>query len=164
MLSKTIQDAMNTQINHELASAYAYLSMAAYCESANLPGFAHWMQVQAREELGHAMKFYGTINDRGGRVIVHAIAQPAVEFRSPLDVFEQALANEQHVTATINQLYGLAVQEGDYASQVFLNWFVEEQVEEEKSASHIVETLKMIGDNKAALHLLDRELAGRQDG
>jgi ferritin len=162
MLSKTMQDAMNAQINHELASAYAYLSMSAYCEAANLPGMAHWMRVQAQEEVGHAMKFYNTVVDRGGRVLLTAIAQPPVEFMSPLDVFQQALANEQKVTGTIDALYRLAVHEQDFASQVLLNWFVAEQVEEEKTASQVVETLKMIGEDKPALLMLDRELAQRQ--
>lgn len=162
MLSKTLQDAMNEQIKNELYSAYIYLSMSAYCEAENLPGFAHWMRLQAQEEVGHAMKFYDFIYDRGGRVALKAIDQPPIEFGSPLDVFEKTLEHEQKVTGMIHNLYALAVQEKDYPSQVFLQWFIDEQVEEEKNASQIVETLKMIGDQGPALIMLDRELAQRQ--
>ena len=163
MLSKTVQDAMNEQIKNEFYSAYQYLSMAAYCESENLPGFAHWMRIQAREEVEHAMKFYDFVLDRGGRVLLQAIDQPVIEFGSPVEVFEQALENEQRVTATISNLYGLAARENDYASQTFLQWFVTEQVEEEKNAGDVVETLKMVGGKSEALFLLDRELGSRGD-
>ncbi len=163
MLGKAIQDAMNEQMKNEFYSAYQYLSMAAYCESENLPGFAHWMRTQAREETEHAMKFYDFILDRNGRVVLRAIEEPVVEFGSPLEVFERALEHEQRVTAMINDLYGLAVTENDYASQTFLQWFVTEQVEEEKNAGDVVETLKMIGDKSEALFLLDRELSRRGD-
>ncbi len=162
MLGKAVQDAMNEQIKNELYSAYQYLSMAAYCESVNLPGFAHWMRAQSREEMEHAMKFYDFILDRSGRVVLQAIDQPVVEFGSPLEVFEQVLEHEQKVTAMINELYGLAVRENDYASQTFLQWFVTEQVEEEKNAGDVVETLKMVGDTSEALFLLDRELGRRK--
>ena len=161
MLGKKLQDAMNEQIKNELYSAYLYLSMSAYCEAANLPGFAHWMRMQAQEEVEHAMKFYQFIYERGGRVVLQAIDQPTIEFQSPLNVFEQTLAHEQKVTAMIHDLYALAVQEKDYASQAFLQWFVTEQVEEEDSASQILETLKMIGDKGHALLMLDRELGSR---
>jgi ferritin len=164
MLSKTLQDAMNEQIKNELYSAYLYLSMSAYCEEANLPGFAHWMRLQAQEEVSHAMKFYDFIYERGGRVVLQAIDQPPVEFQSPLGVFEQTLGHEQKVTAMIHDLYTLAVEEKDYASQAFLQWFVTEQVEEEDSASQVLETLKMIGDKGHALLMLDRELGRRGAG
>ena len=161
MLSKTMQDAMNEQIKNELYSAYIYLSMSAYFENTNLPGFARWMRVQSQEEMEHAMKFYHFIYERGGQVVLHAIGQPPAEFQSPLDVFERTLEHEQKVTAMIHRLYALAVQEEDYASQVFLQWFVTEQVEEEDSATQIVDTLKMIGDKRHALLMLDRELGRR---
>lgn len=161
MLSKTLQDAMNEQIKNELYSAYLYLSMSAYCEASNLPGFAHWMQMQAQEEVTHAMKFFDFIHERGGRVVLQAIDQPPVEFQSPLEVFEQTLEHEQKVTGLINDLYALAVQEKDYASQAFLQWFVTEQVEEEANATQIVETLKLIGDKGHALLMLDREMGRR---
>ena len=162
MLGPEIQEAMNEQIKNELYSAYQYLSMAAYCESANLPGFASWMRAQAREETEHAMKFYDFVLDRSGRVVLRGIEGPVVEFGSPLEVFEWALSHEQKVTAMINDLYGLAVRENDYASQAFLQWFVTEQVEEEKNTGDVVETLKMIGDKSEALFLLDRELGQRR--
>ena len=161
MLGKEIQDAMNEQVKNEFYAAYQYLSMAAYCESENLPGFAHWMRTQAQEETQHAMKFYDFILDRNGRVVLQAVEEPVVEFGSPLEVFERALEHEQRVTAMINDLYGLAVRENDYASQTFMQWFVTEQVEEEKNAGDVVETLKMIGDRSEALFLLDRELGRR---
>jgi ferritin len=119
------------------------------------------MRVQAQEEVGHAMKFYGFIHDRGGRVLLQAIDQPPVEFQSPLAVFEQTLVHEQKVTGMIHNLYALAVQEKDYASQVFLQWFVDEQVEEEKNATQLVELLKMVGDKGHALVMVDRQLAKR---
>ncbi len=161
MLSKTVQDAMNEQINNEFYSAYQYLAMAAYCESVNLPGFAQWMRTQSQEETEHAMKFYDFILDRNGRVVLQAIEGPVIEFGSPLEVFEQALEQEQKVTAMINDLYGLAIEESDYASQAFLQWFVTEQVEEEKNAGDVAETLKMVGDKSEMLFLLDRELGQR---
>ena len=163
LLSKTVQDAMNEQINNELYSAHQYLSIAAYCESVNLPGFAYWMRIQAQEEREHAMKFYDFILDRNGRVVLQAIEQPIIEFSSPLEVFEQALDQEQEVTAEINDLYRLALSENDYASQAFLQWFVMEQVEEEKNVGDVIQTLKMIGDKNEALFLLDRELGQREN-
>jgi len=162
LLGKAVEDAMNEQIKNELFSAYQYLSMAAYCESENLPGFAQWMRAQSREETEHAMKFYDFILDRNGRVVLHGIDGPVVEFGSPLEVSERALEHEKKVTAMINDLYGLAVRENDYASQTFLQWFVTEQVEEEKNAGDVVETLKMVGDKSEALFLLDRELGQRR--
>lgn len=161
MLGKKMQDAMNEQIQHELGSAYIYLAMAAYCESENLPGFARWMELQAQEEMGHAMRFYKYINERGGRVVLQALEQPPTEFESPRDVFVQTLAHEQFITGRINDLYALALAEKDYASQSFLTWFIDEQVEEEASATAILETLKMIGDKGQALIMLDRQLARR---
>ena len=162
MLGKVVEDAMNEQIKNELFSAYQYLSMAAYCESENLPGFAQWMRAQAREETAHAMKFYDFILERNGRVVLRGIDEPVVGFGSPLEVFEQALEHEKKVTTMIHDLYALAVRENDYASQTFLQWFVTEQVEEEKNAGDVVETLKMVGDKSEALFLLDRELGQRR--
>ena len=161
MLSKAIQDAINEQIKNELYSAHQYLSMSAYCESVNLPGFAHWMLAQAQEEREHAMKFFTFLLNRKGRVILQAIEQPVVEFGSPLEVFEQALEQEQQVTGQINELYGLTTSENDYATQAFLQWFLTEQVEEEKNVGDVLETLNMIGDEGEALFLFDRELGKR---
>lgn len=161
MLSKEMQDALNEQINKELYSGYLYLSMSAYCESVNLPGFAHWMRAQALEEQEHAMKMFEFVVDRGGRVVLKAIDQPPAEFESPTAVFEQTLKHEEYVTSLIDDLYARAVQEKDYASQVFLQWYVTEQVEEEKGASEILERLRMVGDKAQGLALIDRELAAR---
>ena len=162
MFSRKVQDAMNDQIQRELESAYIYLSMAAYFNSVNLPGFAHWMKVQFQEEQAHAFKFYDFVNDRGGQVLLQAIGQPPVKFQSPLDAFEKALAHEEKITGHINDLYALATEEKDIASQNLLQWFVEEQVEEEKNAGDIVDMLKKIGDSYHALIMLDRELGQRQ--
>ena len=162
MLSKTMLAEMNEQVKHELFSAYLYLSMAAHFEAANLGGFASWMRLQAAEEQEHAMKFFDYILDRGGKVALQAIDGPQVDFGTPLAVFEEVLAHEQKVTALIHKLYALAIKEMDYASQVFLNWFVEEQVEEEKNATTILETLKLIGDKSNAIYQLDHQLGKRE--
>jgi ferritin len=161
MLKQSVQDAMNEQIKNELYSAYFYLAMAAYFESTNFKGFARWMELQAKEEQSHAMKLYEFINERGGRVELRAIDQPPLQFESPLDVFEKVLSHEQLVTSLIHDLYALAVGENDYASQMFLQWFVSEQVEEEANATEIVEQLKMVGDKGHALLMMDRALGQR---
>ena len=164
MLSKAMQDAINQQINAEISSAYLYLSMSAYCASNNRPGSAHWMRMQWQEELSHAMKLYEYVNDRGGRAMLKAIPQPPTEFKSLLDVFQQVLDHERVVTGMINHLYEGAVKENDYPTQVMLQWFISEQVEEEKNASEIIEQLKMIGDQGAAVIMLDRHLGMRGGG
>jgi ferritin len=164
MLSKSLQDAINSQINLELYSAYVYLSMAAHFESENLGGFANWMRVQYQEETGHAMKFFKYVYDRGGKVILKAIEQPAVKFKAPLDVFHIVLEHEQKVTASINKLYELAVKEKDYASQTFLQWYINEQVEEEKNATDIINMLEMIGTTPISLIMADKQLGGRKAG
>lgn len=161
-MTTTMLTALNDQINHELYSAYLYLSMAAYFESKNLPGFANWMKVQAQEETGHAMKFYEFILDRGGVVTLKAIAQPPTDFKSPLEVFKQSLEHEKKVTALINKLYEQALTDKDYPAQVMLQWFIDEQVEEEKNASEIIARLEMIGDSKGSLLYLDHELGKRK--
>jgi ferritin len=160
-LSQKMQDALNKQINEELASAYIYLSMAAYCESINLPGFAHWMRAQTNEEMEHAMKFYNFVHSRGGRVVLEAIEKPPVEFDGPTSVFEKTLAHEQYISSCIHDLYSMAVEEKDYASLSTLQWFIDEQVEEEESATAILELLKMIGDKGQGLVMLDRQLGAR---
>lgn len=161
MLSKKMQDAINEQIKNELYSGYLYLAMAAYAEDQNLPGFAHWMKAQCQEEVEHAMKFFGYIAESGGRVELKAIDEPPVEFDSPTALFEMTLEHEKKVTGLINDLYELALEEKDYASQVLLQWYIEEQVEEEASASEILETLKMAGAKGQALVMMDRALAHR---
>ncbi len=161
MLSTSLQNAINEQIKHELASAYLYLSMSAHCEANNLPGMARWLRFQWEEEQAHAMKLFDYINERGGRVILEAIDTPAAEFRSPLDIFQQVYTHEQKVTSLINKLYEAAVKEHDYPTQVELQWFIKEQVEEERNAAGIVEQLKMVKDNTSALLMLDRQLGTR---
>jgi len=161
MLSKNLATEINTQIKLELYSAYLYLSMAAYFESENLPGFASWMKKQAGEEQEHALKFFEYLQDRGDKVVLQAIEQPPSTFKSPQAVFEQALEHEKSVTARINLLYSIAVKDNDYASQTYLNWFVSEQVEEEKNATQIVEWLKKAGDSANALFMINGMLAGR---
>lgn len=161
MLSKKLESAINKQINKELYSAYLYLSMATHLDANNLPGSAHWMRAQFREEQGHAMKFYRYVYERGGQVTLKPIDGPPTEFGSLLSIFEQVLEHEKKVTGLINNLYALALAENDYASQIFFQWFVSEQVEEEDNATQIIETLKMVGEKGQALFLLDRQLAQR---
>jgi ferritin len=156
-----MEDALNKQINAELYSSYLYLSMAGYFESVDLSGFAAWMRVQAQEELVHAMKLYDFVNERGGRVTLTAIEAPAVEWESPLAVFEQAYRHEQKVTGLINGLVDLAIEEKDHASRSFLMWFVDEQVEEEASADAVVRKLKLAGESGSGLFMIDRELGQR---
>ena len=156
-----VRDAMGERVKHEFYAAYLYLSMAGSFEVANLSGFAHWMREQAREETDHAMKFFDFLLDRGEQVRLRSIEEPPYAFRSPLDTFEQALEHEKRVTSLLHDLYELAVRENDYPAQVLLNWFVTEQVEEEKSATEVVERLRMAGEDGAALLLLDREMGGR---
>lgn len=161
MLSQKIQDALNAQINLELLSSYHYLAMAAFFESTSLPGMATWMKVQSEEERLHAMKLFDHMCDRGGTVVLQPIEQPQSRFDSPLSVFEAALANEQKVTRAINSLYGLAQQEQDYPSQVLLQWFITEQVEEEKTAQQAIDQLKMAGKDASALLMLDQAFGSR---
>lgn len=161
MLSKKFESEINDQIQRELASAYIYLSMAAYFEANTLPGFANWMRIQFHEEQFHALKFFDFVYDRGGAVTLQPIEGPPIEFESPIDVFEITLGHEQKVTGHINDLYALAVEERDFASQSFLQWFIDEQVEEEKNAGDILDQLKMIEGNTHALLMLDRELGAR---
>ena len=161
MLSKKIEDALNGQLNAELYSAYLYLSMNAYFKSVNLDGFANWMYYQAQEELTHSLKFYDFINQRGGRVKLHQVAAPPTEWGSPLGVFEATLEHEQKVTGLINELVELALAEHDHATNIFLQWFVSEQVEEEESVNGVLEKLKLMGEAKGGLFMIDRELAKR---
>ncbi|HEX9654171.1 MAG TPA: ferritin [bacterium] len=160
-MNKTVETAINEQIKHEMDSAYLYLSMAAYCESKNLSGFAHWMRKQFEEEMGHALRLYDFVIDRGGRVLLNAIEKPTADFGAPAEIFKKVLEHEQKVTGLINKLYELAVKESDYPTQVELHWFIKEQVEEEKSASSILEQVKMVGEHGPALHRMDRILARR---
>jgi len=162
MFSQKLQDSINDQINAELHSAYIYLSMSAFLEDKTLPGFAHWMKLQYEEEVFHAMKLFDFMNDRGGRVKLQAIEAPAAEFGTPLAVFQKALEHEQYITDRISDLYQLALAEGDYPTQVLLQWFIEEQVEEEKNAGDAVAQLELIGDSGLGILMMDREMAARQ--
>ena len=161
MFNKKMEKSFNEQINEELYSAYLYLSMVAYFESTNLPGFANWMRVQTQEEIVHAMKFYDYINQRNGRVVLTALADPQIEWKSPMDAFEAAYKHEMHITAKINELVNLAIEEKDHAANMFLQWFVNEQVEEEKNPSDIIQKLKLIKNSSEGLYMLDKELATR---
>jgi ferritin len=162
MLSKKLEDAINEQINKELYSAYLYLSMSAYCESQSLAGFAGWMRAQAQEEVDHAMRLFDHIVARGGRVVLKAIEMPPPVWKSPLEMFEEVLKHERKVTGLINGLYELALNENDYATQMELQWFITEQVEEEESAGQVVDQLKLVGDQPMGLLMMDRQLGERQ--
>lgn len=162
MLSDKMKKALSGQMNAELYSSYLYLSMNAYFKSVNLDGFANWMYYQAQEELEHAMKFYDFINQRGGRVQLAQIEAPPSDWNSPLAVFEDTLAHEQKVTGLINDLVEVANEERDHASQIFLQWFVSEQVEEEDSVGGVLEQLKLMGEAKGGLFMMDREMAKRR--
>ena len=161
-ISNTVQEALNRHINEEFYASYLYLSMSAYCESVDLPGFAHWLRIQSQEEYAHAMNLFDFVQDRQGRVVLHPIKQPTIEFGSVLDVMENTLAHEGEVTRLISQLYEVATGENDYSTQVHLQAFITEQIEEEKTAADIVAKLKLAGDSSSALLLLDREMSARQ--
>jgi len=162
MLSEKILDALNKQLNSELYSAYLYLAMSAWFDYRGLKGFAHWMRVQAREELEHAMKIYNYINDRGGRVVLDDVKAVKREWSSVTEVFEHALEHERSVTKSIHDLLDLARSEGDKATEVFLHWFVNEQVEEEKIFSEILQLLRYGGETPQLILILDRQLAERK--
>jgi ferritin len=156
-----LQQAINDQVRKEFESAYTYLSMAAWMEDQTLPGFAAWLRLQAREESMHAMKIFDHLIDRGCRVRLQPLTGPATDFTTVLEVFEQVKQHEQSVTKSIEEVYGLALKDRDFASQVFFEWFITEQVEEEKNSSHVLESVRRVGENQAALVMLDRELGQR---
>lgn len=164
MLSTTLTDAINDQIAFEMNSAFLYLGMSAYCESRNLPGFAKWLRIQWQEEVGHGMKLYDMVHERGGKVALQSIDKPTAKYPSVLELFKQVLAHEKKVTASINKLYATASKENDYATQVSLQWFISEQVEEEKNVADIVAALEMIGDSGTALYMLDKQMGNRAAG
>jgi ferritin len=161
-LGRAIQDALNEQITHEFFASHLYLSMSAYCDNLSLPGFAHWLRLQADEERQHGLKIYDHILERGGQVQIGTVDQPSTSFPSVLGVFQQALEHEQQVSSQFHQLYSQAQDAQDFTTQTFLEWFLMEQVEEEKTATEIVDWLTMIGDRRDTLILLDREMAQRQ--
>lgn len=161
MLNDKMEKALNAQVNWELYSSYFYLSMSSYFDSISLAGCAAWMTAQAQEELYHGMKIYDYINERGGRAVLAAINQPPSDWDSPLHVFEEVLDHEKKVTGLINDLVDLALEERDHASNIFLQWFVSEQVEEEAGVGSVLEKFRMIGDDKSGLFIIDRELSTR---
>ena len=161
MISKKLEAAINAQINAEMWSAYLYLSMSAYCQEAGFPGMANWFAVQFKEEQDHAMIFFNYLQSRGGRVLLSPIAEVPTEWASPLAAFEHTLEHEGKVTSLINNLMALAVEEKDFAAQSRLNWFVDEQVEEEENATELIQKLRLIGNNGYGLYQLDQELATR---
>lgn len=161
MIGNRVEAALNEQITQELFASQYYLSMSAHFETTGFPGFARWMRAQADEERTHALRIFDFVSDRDGRVTLGAISAPPSEFASPLEVFEAALAHERKVSAMIGELYRLSMEVADYPTQVMLQWFVNEQVSEEKIASDIVDRLHLAGDNKSALLLLETELGQR---
>jgi ferritin len=162
MLTKKVQTSLNKQLNNEFYSAYLYLAMSAYFDSTNLEGFAHWMRLQYEEEVMHAMKLYDHILEREGTVELTAIKAPPAVWKAPLAACEDALKAERVNTKQINDLVDLAFTTNDHATRVFLQWFITEQVEEEASATRLVEKVKLVGSDKGALFILDQELARRQ--
>jgi ferritin len=164
MISERIQNAINDQIKGEFDSFYLYLAMAAYCESINFKGYAAWFRQQAEEEKEHAYRFYNYVVDRGGRVILKGLDTPPEQFGSMQDVFQQTLDHERVVTGRINNIYNMAVEEKDFATQEHLNWFVKEQVEEEASATEMLEQIKMTEGRLGNLMYLDRHAGKRGKG
>lgn len=161
MISERMQAALNEQVNKEFYSAYLYLGMSAYCNGIGLPGFANWMRQQYEEESLHVTKMYDYILAQGGQIHLKQIEEPPKEYGSPLALFEQTLEHEQFVTGCINELMGLALEEKDYATQALLQWYVTEQVEEESNVNDILAPLRMVGDDKSGLMLIDQQLAKR---
>ncbi len=161
MIGKKMEDALNEQVNAELYSAYLYLSMESYFKSKNMNGFATWMRVQTQEEMMHVMKIYDFIDERGGRIALKTIEGPPIDWDSPLAVFEAVYKHEQKVTGLINDLVDLAIEEKDHATSSFLQWFVNEQVEEEASADQVIQQLKMMDNAPGGIFLFDRELGQR---
>lgn len=163
MISEKILRVLNEQVGKELYSAYLYLSMATYFDAEDLQGFARWMKVQAKEELGHAMKIYEYIYERGGRVELPALEKPRCRWDSPLEAFKQALEHERFITSSIHSILELARAENDHATANFIQWFVKEQVEEEAQVELIVKKLQKLGDSPVAIYMLDRELGSRSE-
>ena len=161
MLTKKVEKAFNEQVNAEMYSSYLYLAISAHFASQSLNGFAHWMRMQADEETMHAMKFFDFILDRGGKPTLKAIAAPLADFGAPSEAFTTVLDHERKVTSLIHGLVDVTAKEGDHASAPFLQWFVSEQVEEEKNAQEIVDQLKLVGDQPASLFMIDQMLGQR---
>jgi ferritin len=161
VLIEKMAEALNKQLNNEIYSAYLYLSMSAHSTFIGLKGFANWFMVQYQEEMVHAMKIYDYINAQGGQVKLMAIAQPPTQFGSPLNMFEKTLQHEKFITKSINDLVDLAIEEKAHATNIFLQWFVTEQVEEEANDNEIIAKLKLVGKEGNGLFMIDKELAAR---
>lgn len=161
MLTEKIEKMLNEHLNHELYSSYLYLSMAAYCESVDLKGFANWMRIQVQEELAHVTKFYDYIHERDGKVLLAAIDGPPTSWDSPVAAFIETLKHEQGVTSRVSNIVKAALEENDFATHTFLQWFITEQVEEEATARDVLQKVKMVGDSGDGLFLVDRELGQR---
>jgi ferritin len=161
MIKPSIEVAINDQINHEFEAAYLYLSMSAHFEATGLPGFARWMRLQSQEELAHGMKLFDYVHARNGRAKLQPIQAPPQQFGRPIEVARLVLQHEQKVTQLIGKLYETAANERDFVTAAQLQWFLTEQVEEEKTATDLVQRLEIAGDNANALLVIDRELAGR---
>lgn len=161
MIKKRMEEELNKQINAEFYSSYLYLSMAAYLESQNLAGFSNWMNVQAQEEWAHGLKIFNYLNERGGTVKLQAIEAPKTEWKDIIEIFEDVYEHEQKVTSLINSLIDVAVEEHDHATRNFLQWFIDEQVEEESSVSTLLEQIKMVDGKGTGLFMLDREMSSR---
>ena len=164
MSANTVVKAVNDQIAMEFHAAYLYLAMSAYFESINLPGMGKWMRMQYEEEVVHALRFFDFMLEAGDDVELKAVSKPTATFKGPLDVFKKALAHEKKVTASINKIYEIAIKAKDYPAQIMLQWFINEQVEEERTAGDIVAKLEFIGNDGPALLMLDNELGVRQPG
>ncbi len=162
-LSKTLADALQQQVNREFWSAYLYLSMSTYCDDIGYRGAAQWLRSQWQEEQAHALKIMDFLGDRGTQPLLYALEEPAHEFGTLLEVFEEVLAHEEKVTALIHNLCDLAHAEKDRATQTFLDWFVTEQIEEESSAQEIIDRLRLAGDNVAAVLMVDSELGTQRE-
>lgn len=161
MLNKKMEVALNTQLNYEFYSSYLYLSMSAYFENKNLSGFANWMNIQSQEEYMHAQKFYNYILQKGGAVILKEISSPKTNWNSTLEAFEDTYQHEQKITKLIDDLVNLSIEVKDHATSNFLQWFVNEQVEEEANVTKIINSLKMIENNPNGIFMLDREFSQR---
>ncbi len=161
MMKEQVLKALNDQLNYEILSSHLYLSMACHAEHIGLKGVAHWFHIQAKEEYAHAMKFYGYINDRGGKVIIDAVDKPQNNWESPLLLFENSLEHEESVTERINNLMSLAQTQQDYATANFLQWFIGEQVEEEASVKEIIDKINLTKSSAEGLFMLDNELMQR---
>lgn len=161
MLTKTMTEALNKQINAEIYSSYLYMAMSAQASFSGFSGIANWFMVQVKEELSHAEKLYAYVNSQGEHVILEAIDQPQTKYNSPLEMFEATLKHEQHVTSLINNLANIAVEEKDHATQIMLQWFITEQVEEEENDRNIIERLKLVGNEGHGMFMIDKELGAR---